>query len=114
MSLYPGRRFVGDTVLLAVNVQNESGTDIDPGTDVILRVRNPRGQTNTYKYTESAVQREDTGDYYYEYVPAYAGRHHYEWSITGTDTARLEQSSFIVQADPWNMGVSSSDYGNWT
>ena len=111
MSLYPGRRYVGDSVRLAVNVQNEDGTDIDPATDVQLRTKSPRGTTATYTYTGGDITREDTGDYYIEIVPDRAGRWYYEWATTGSNAARIQQSSFIVKWNPWDSTGSSSDYG---
>lgn len=111
MSLYPGKRYVGDTIRLEVNVQNESAVDTDSNDDVILRVRNPRAQSVTYKYSLSEIEKESTGNYFKDYTPAYAGRHYIEWSTTGVGTPRLEMTSFMVQFNPFDQGGSSTDYG---
>lgn len=110
MTLYPGRRYVGDTVRLAVNWQNEDGTDIDPSTDVVLTVRSPGGTTTTSKYSLTEVTRENAGDYYTEMVPNESGRWHYQWQATGAGTSRVIQGSFVVQSDPFGDDPPS-DYG---
>ncbi len=111
MSLYPGKRYVGDTLRLEINVQNEDAVDTDSNDDVILRVRNPRADITTYKYSLSEIEKESTGNYFKDYTPAYAGRHHIEWSTTGVGTPRLEMSSFVVQFNPFDQSGSSTDYG---
>ena len=109
MSLYPGRRYVGDTVRLAISWQNEDGTDLDPSTDVILKVRDPNGTTTTYTYSDADITRENAGDYYYEVTPDLSGRWHYQWQATGTGTNRVIQGNFVVQSDPFGDDPAS-DY----
>lgn len=113
MSLYPGRRYVGDTVRLEVNWQQSDGTDVDPSTDVALRVLSPDGSTTSYTYSAAGITRENEGDYYIDIVPDRSGRWAYEWSATGTGTARKVQSSFVVQASPWDDLTLTSDYGRY-
>lgn len=109
MSLYPGRRYVGDTVRLAINWQNEDGTDLDPSTDVALTTRSPTGTETTYTYGDSEITRETTGDYYYEITPNYSGRWFYKWEATGVGTNKVIEGSFVVQSSPFGTD-SLSDY----
>lgn len=108
--LYPGRRYVGDSVRLAINWQNDEGTDVDPSTDVILKTMSPSGTITTYNYSETELTRESTGDYYKEITPDESGRWFYQWQATGT-SSRTIQGSFVVQADPFTEDLPTSDYG---
>lgn len=114
MSLYPGRRFVGDTVRLAVNWQNEDGTDLDPSTDVTLKVRKPSGTITTYSYLDTEITKANAGDYYYEITTDQSGRWHYRWEATGVGTQKVIQGSFVVQKsafdDDNNPFSSPTDY----
>lgn len=110
MSLYPGRRYVGDTVRLAVNWQNEDGTDLDPSTDTTLKTYSPSGTTTTYNFSDTDVTKADTGDYYVEIVPDESGRWHYRWIATGTGTAKVLEGSFMVQSSVFENDPTT-DYG---
>lgn len=110
MSLYPGRRYVGDTIRLAVNWQTEDGVDIDPSEDVTLSVRSPSGVTTSYTYASSAVTRESSGDYFMEISPNESGRWFWRWVATGTGTNRALEGSFIVQTSMF-FDDPPTDYG---
>lgn len=110
MALYPGRRYVGDTVRLAVNWQNEDGTDIDPATDVTLKTRSPSGITTTYVYTDADITKADTGDYYIDIEPDESGRWFYRWAATGFGTNKVLEGSFVIQSSVFFDDLPS-DYG---
>jgi len=102
MSLYPGKRYVGDTVRLAVNWQNEDGTDLDPSTDVTLKVRTPLGVITTYTYSDAEISKASSGDYYYEITTDQSGRWHYRWAASGSGTNKVVQGSFVVQTSAFD------------
>lgn len=95
--LTPGRHAVNTTVRLAVNFQDDDGTDIDPAT-VTFKAYSPTGVTTTYVYaTDAEVIRLDTGDYHVDFVPDESGRWHYRWSTTGSGTSIAMEETFVVQ-----------------
>lgn len=102
MSLSPGRRYVGDTVRLAVNWQNEDGTDLDPSTDVALKVRKPSGVITTYTYSGADITKSSAGDYYHEITTDQSGRWWYRWTASGTGTNKVLDGSFNVQASAFD------------
>lgn len=109
MALYPGRRYVGDTVRLAVNWQNEDGTDLDPATDVTLTTFSPSGTETEYTYSDNDITRESAGDYYIEVEPDQSGRWHYRWEATGLGTNRVIEGSFVIQSTVFGTDATS-DY----
>ena len=110
MSLYPGRRYVNDTVRLAINWQNEDGDDLDPATDVTLLVRSPSATTTTYTYSDTDITRENAGDYYIEITPDESGRWFYRWVASGIGTSKAVEGSFMIQSSVF-FDDPPSDYG---
>lgn len=110
MTLYPGRRFIGDTVRLAVNWQNEDGIDLDPSTNVQAKTRAPDGTTVTYSYVSSEIVKEETGDYYVEITPDQSGRWFFRWIATGVGTNKVIEGSFVIQASMF-FDDPPTDYG---
>lgn len=108
--LTPGRHAVNTTVRLAVNFQDDDGTDVDP-TTVTFKAYSPSGTTTTYVYaTDAALVRSNTGDYYVDFVPDESGRWYYRWSSTGTGTAIAIEGTFIVQASVFFDDASTDAY----
>lgn len=96
--LTPGRHAVNTTVRIAVNFQDDDGTDVDPST-VQFKTYSPCGQSTTLTYgTDDDLIRMDTGDYFVDFVPTESGRWFYRWSSTGTGTAIAMEGSLVVQA----------------
>lgn len=96
--LTPGRHYVNTTVRIAVNFQDDDGTDVDPST-VTFKAYSPTGTTTTYVYsTDTELIRMNTGDYYVDFVPDESGRWFYRWSSTGTGTAIAIEGSLVVQS----------------
>jgi len=98
--LYPGRRYIGDTIRLEVNFQNTDGIDVDPE-DVILTTRNPIGTETEYVYTDATVFKSASGMYYVEMNPDYSGRWFWRWEASGTGVAKVLEGSFVVQSSPF-------------
>lgn len=110
--LTPGRHYINTTVRIAVNFQDDDGTDVDPS-GVVFKAYSPSGTTTTYTYsTDAELSRSSTGDYYVDFVPDASGRWHYRWVLSGTGTAIAMEGSFVVQvsADPTLDSVGSSRY----
>ena len=96
--LTPGRHAVNTTVRIAVNFQDDDGTDVDPST-VTFKAMSPIGTLTTYVYgTDAELIRLNTGDFYVDFVPTESGRWHYRWSSTGTGTAIALEGTLVVQA----------------
>jgi hypothetical protein len=96
--LTPGRHYVNTTVRIAVNFQDDDGTDVDPST-VSFKSYSPNGAISSYVYgTDSEVIRANTGDYYVDFVPAQSGRWFYRWASTGSGTAIALEGEVVVQA----------------
>jgi len=107
--LSPGRHAVNTTLRLAVQFTNDDYTDVDP-TTVTLKIYSPDGDTTTYVYgTNAELERDDTGDYFCDYVPDVAGRWNYRWESTGDGTAVAVEGQFVVQASAF-YDVSSRKY----
>lgn len=105
--LTPGKWYVGDTIRLAQNYQDEDGVDLDPDT-VTLEILAPDYTSTTYVYgTDDELVRLDTGDYYCDFAPDDSGRWTYRWTSTGTGTSSVKVGRFVVQVDPWNDRVTS-------
>lgn len=95
--LTPGRIYIGTTTRIAVNFQDDDGTDVDPST-VTFKAYAPDGETTTYVYaTDAELIRADTGDYYVDFEPDQSGRWHYRWTSTGSGTAIALEGHFVVQ-----------------
>lgn len=108
--LTPGRIYVNSTVRIAVNFQDDDGTDVDPST-VTFKAYSPSGTTTTYVYaTDAEVIRQDTGDYYVDFSPNESGRWHYRWSSTGTGTAIAMEGTFVVQSSVFYDDPTSDAY----
>ncbi len=97
MAIYPGRVYVNDTVRLEVNWQNDSGVDLDPTTDVTLKIRSPSGTTSTYTYSDAEITKSSAGDYYYDLTPDKSGRWWFRWEASGTGTNKALEGSLMVQ-----------------
>lgn len=96
--LTPGRHAVNTTVRIAVNFQDDDGTDVDPS-GVTFSLYSPSATQTDYTYgTDDELIRLDTGDYVIDVVPDESGRWHYRWVSTGTGTAIAMEGSFLVQA----------------
>ena len=75
-----------------------SNTAIDP-TVVIVSIRDPSGNVDTYLYgTDASVNRSDTGEYYYDVNVDEPGRWYYRWHSTGTGQAAGEGTFTARQA----------------
>lgn len=99
--LTPGRHHVNTTLRLAVNFQDDDGTDIDPAT-VTFKAYSPTGAATTYVYlTDDELIRLDTGDYVVDFVPDESGRWFYRWSSTGSSTAIAIEGHFLVHPSPF-------------
>ncbi len=95
--LTPGRHYVNTTVRIAVNFQDDDGTDVDPSA-VTFKVSSPSGTITTYVYgTDADLVRLDAGDYYIDFVPDASGRWYYRWSSTGTGTSIAIEGTLLVQ-----------------
>jgi hypothetical protein len=96
--LTPGRHAVNTTVRIAVNFQDDNGTDVDPS-GVSFRLYSPSATDTTYTYgTDIELVRLNTGDYVIDVVPNESGRWHYRWLSTGTGTSIALEGSFVVQS----------------
>lgn len=103
--LAPGRIYVNDTKRLAMNFQDDDGTDIDPDT-LTLKLMSPSGTVTTAVYgTDAALVRLNTGDYYVDVVPNESGRWHWRWISTGANTATATEGTFVVQWSEIEEGI---------
>lgn len=108
--LTPGRKYVGTTVRLSVNFQDDDGTDTDPS-GVTFETFSPSGETTTYTYaTDNELVKLDTGDYYIDVVPAESGRWTYRWTSTGNGTSVVVSGTYVVMTDPWTDGRAPDAY----
>jgi hypothetical protein len=108
--LTPGRHYLNTTVRIAVNFQDDDGTDVDPST-VTFKARSPGNQETSYVYaTDAELVRTDTGDYFVDFVPNESGRWHYRWTSTGTGTAIALEGTFVVQASQFDDTLNSDAY----
>lgn len=94
--LTPGRNYIGTTVRIAVNFQDDTQTDIDPST-VTFKAYSPSGVTTTYVYaTNAQLVRDSTGDYHVDFEPDESGRWFYRWTSTGSGTSVAIEGNFVV------------------
>jgi hypothetical protein len=99
--LTPGRNYPGTAIRLAVNFQNDGGTDIDPAA-VTLKVRSPDGEIISFIYgADATLVRLDTGDYLLDFIPDRAGKWHYRWETTGAGQTIATEGIFYVQESPF-------------
>lgn len=95
--LSPGRHAVGTTVRIAVQFQDDDGTDIDPD-GLTFKKMAPDGTITSLVYgTDADVVRLNTGDYYVDVVPNASGRWRYRWVSTGTGKSTALEGTFVVQ-----------------
>jgi hypothetical protein len=91
---------VGNVLKLAANFKNGS-TDVDPGS-IVLKIKSPLGTIQTYTYGDDAdLVKDSTGDYSFNYSPAYEGRYSFRWAGLGTNASAAE-SSFVVTESQFN------------
>jgi len=88
---------IGDTIRLASEFAQSSGTATDP-TTVTLRVKSPAGTTAVYTYSSpvTSIDRTAAGAYYYDLTITEAGTWTYRWEGTGT-VATAEESRLFVR-----------------
>lgn len=108
--LTPGRHYVNTTIRLAVNFQDDDGTDIDPST-VTFKSYSPSGVTASLVYlTDAEVVRLNTGDYAVDFVPDESGRWFYRWSSTGAGTSIAIEGNFLVHPSVFYDDPASDAY----
>ena len=108
--LTPGRKYVGTTVRISVNFQDDDGTDTDPS-GVTFETFSPSGEATLYTYeTDADLVKLDTGDYHIDVVPDESGRWTYRWTSTGNGTSVVVGGTFVVMTDPWTDGRAPDAY----
>lgn len=79
---------IGDLARVGVNIQNSSGTYLDPSA-LQITVKQPDG-TELQANLVAGLVKTGTGRYYFEFQITQSGTHYYRWVSTGTVTAASE------------------------
>jgi hypothetical protein len=89
---------VGQQVRVWARFTDIDGYAVDP-TVITLKYVDPAGEVTTLTYeTNWAVTREDTGEYYAEFVATRAGTWRYRWESSGALTAAAEGQFQVLRS----------------
>lgn len=85
----------GNTVRLQAMFKDFGGDPIDPATVKVILY--DRRWTKIHEQTLGAPNKLDTGQYFYDYVPAAVGTLYYEWNGTIEGQPSLHRSALMVR-----------------
>lgn len=80
-----------------LSVTFNEGSNYDPAL-VVVKTCSPTGVITTYTYaTDAAVQKDTTGQYHIDILPAQTGTWYYRWEGTTNGVTAADETSFFVE-----------------
>jgi len=90
---------IGECVICSITVKDSSGTLTDPATsmNIVINRKSPNYEANIVIST--AMTKDSTGTYHYDFATAGERRGTYEAVYTATDGSRItiEKATFILE-----------------
>lgn len=86
-----------ETVICSILVYNSSDELTDPATSMKIDITNPVG---TSVVTATAMTKDDTGTYHYDYTPAadaMLGKYKVKYTATDSTRVTIQNDSFILE-----------------
>ena len=91
-----GPNFTQGQLLTIIGIFRDASEALIDPTTVSLIVKTPDGTITTFLYGSSAIVKDATGNYHYDYSIVQAGQYYYRWVGTGVCQTSQPDVPFFV------------------